>query len=340
MIKQITLRKIVKNLLPYYIVRRIQFKNFNQNVNIIIPKGDRSYLANYNEIKEKFIGMDLNKETELYDCLSEYYFSTNKGNGYLDTDIGKNDMKDHMINRLLNFRKTIIPWINSFSKINHSSILEIGCGTGSTTIALAEQNANLTCIDVEKEHIKVAKKRCELYNVRADILLMNATELDKLNNNFDIIIFSASLEHMTYEERITSIRLAWEKLNKNGFLIVIETPNRLHHFDSHSSILPFYHWLPDQLAMQYSIFSPRERCKECSADEMKFIRFGRGVSFHEFEISLGIRCNEFIVEFIQSFIPNFHSQDYEYVKFIKQFAPKNISDAFFYNHLYFGIKKT
>ena len=151
---------------------------------------------------------------------------------------------------------------------------------------------------------------------------MNAMDINKINEKFDLIIFSASLEHMTYEERLASIKSAWNILNKNGFLVIIETPNRLYYFDEHSSRLPFYHWLPDQIAVQYSKYSLRELFVSNSCDEISLIRFGRGVSFHEFELALNIRCSDFEVysmqPFEKTFISNIVFDEFKYSKFLKK----------------------
>ena len=67
--------------------------------------------------------------------------------------------------------------------------------------------------------------------------------------------------------------------------------NRLWHFDHHTSFLPYFHWLPDDLAFAYSRMSPRanfrERYREPdAASRLHFLRRGRGVSYHEFELAL------------------------------------------------------
>jgi len=77
-------------------------------------------------------------------------------------------------------------------------------------------------------------------------------------DNFNFIIFYASLEHMT------SLVNAWSLLSNNGVLCVIEAPNRLWYFDSHTSGLPFYYWLPDEIAIKYSRFSSRRKFKNLS----------------------------------------------------------------------------
>jgi len=297
----------------------------------------------FKQVKKNFIEINEEKRKDLYKCLSEYFLFRFNNDEYLNSEIGKKDMEDHMVNRLFEFRYGTIPWINSLMSLEKSKVLEIGCGTGCTTIPLAEQGCELTSIDVNDLDIMVAKKRCELYNLSANILAMNATKINEINEKFDLILFAASLEHMTYDERIISIKQAWNMLKKNGFLAVIETPNRLYYFDGHSSFLHFYHWLPDQIAMQYSKFSPREACRSSNSDEMTFIRFGRGASFHEFEIALDIRCSEFEVYSMQSFEKTFLSkfilEKYKYNKFLKKLGPPKISDSFYYDDLYIAIKK-
>jgi hypothetical protein len=74
---------------------------------------------------------------------------------------------------------------------------------------------------------------------------------------------------------------------------VVETPNRLWCIDNHTSLLPFFMWLPDDLALAYAGRSPREAIREkfAGAGEeqmLEFLRQGRGVSYHEFELALGI----------------------------------------------------
>jgi S-adenosylmethionine-dependent methyltransferase len=311
---------------------------YNNMLYILNPK----YKKSLSEVSKKFRKITDSQSEELYKYLYEYFFCSSE-DGYLESDIGKNDVKDHMINRLLNFRNTIIPWLNTLIKFEKSNILEIGCGTGSTAVALAEQGCKLTSIDVNNVHIKVAEKRCKLYNLTTNIFSLNAIDIKNIREEFNMIIFSASLEHMTYDERIISLKLAWEMLKKDGFLVVIETPNRLFYYDGHSSLLPFYHWLPDQIAMQYSKFSPRERCKNNSFDYMNFIRFGRGASFHEFEIALDIKCCDLTVccmqQFQKSFISGILTNEHKYNIFMRKLGPKNIPDGFYYNNLYIAIKK-
>jgi predicted SAM-dependent methyltransferase len=72
--------------------------------------------------------------------------------------------------------------------------------------------------------LRAAQVHCDAKFIQA-----NATELSSFANPGQIsaIIFFAVLEHMTWEERLTSLRAAWDLLQKGQHLIVIESPNRL-----------------------------------------------------------------------------------------------------------------
>jgi len=225
--------------------------------------------------------------------LRNNFFSKNEDD-YMKSALGINDLNDHLIGRLQSDRATIVPWLDSVKKLDGKYILEIGCGTGASTIALAEQGAQLTGIDVDSLAIQDAKVRCILYGLNVEFNICNATDIEKLfpQKQFDMVIFYASLEHMTYPERIASLSSAWNLLGSNGILAIIETPNRLWHFDSHTSLLPFFHWLPDEIAMEYSTKSGRKLFNkgfsaQANDDYTNFMRWGRGMSYHELELAIG-----------------------------------------------------
>lgn len=190
-------------------------------------------------------------------------------------------------------RRLVAPWLNSAKPLKGANILEIGCGTGSSTISLAEQGANVTAIDILEKSLVVAKERCRIYGLDVEFHQTNATEVDNIfkNRHFNFIIFYASLEHMTLNERLSAMRSTWEMLLPGDLWCVIEAPNRLWYYDSHTSLLPFYHWLPDDLAFRYAQFSPRkdfnQMFKELTPEaQLSFLRQGRSISFHEFELAM------------------------------------------------------
>jgi len=259
---------------------------------LIAPKASK-------EIAQHFKTIDHAGIDEIIASLKRHYFARSIWEGaitpeaYLSSEEGRNDLLNHLNLRLNDFRQTIIPWLSDVKPLQGTSILEIGCGTGSSTVALAEQGARITAVDIDEESLAVARDRCRVYGFNVHFLQANATEIYQLlkGQHFDFIIFFACLEHMTNDERLVALKDTWDMLEAGGLLCVIETPNRLWYFDDHTSWLPFYMWLPDKLAFLYSKLSPRKpfchSYHQYSDEKMlSFLRHGRGVSFHEFDIAI------------------------------------------------------
>ncbi|HEY6823538.1 MAG TPA: class I SAM-dependent methyltransferase [Steroidobacteraceae bacterium] len=214
---------------------------------------------------------------------------------FLASPEGHEAFRNHLFYRLEMDRYELVPWINSVLPLRGTRILEIGCGTGSGTVALAEQGAQVTALDVHAEALQVAEKRCEIHGVGGvRFVQANAERLTSMyrTGQFDLVLFFAVLEHMTLSERDMALRSAWTLLAEGQYLGLGETPNRLWPYDTHTSRLPFFNWLPDELAFRYSQFSPRlslrTRFREMTEESMlRFRREGRGVSFHELDLALG-----------------------------------------------------
>jgi 2-polyprenyl-3-methyl-5-hydroxy-6-metoxy-1,4-benzoquinol methylase len=205
----------------------------------------------------------------------------------------EHDLNAHLEGRLESDRRMVVPWLDHARRLRDSRILEIGCGTGSSTVALAEQGAKVVGIDIDQDALTVARDRCRIYGVEAEFHAMNSTTMRDVfgGNTFDFIIFFASLEHMTIAERLAGLGDAWQMLPHAGLLVVVETPNRLWYYDGHTSMLPFFHWLPNELAFRYSRLSPRENFRELyrsydAPSKEHFLRQGRGASFHEFDLAV------------------------------------------------------
>jgi 2-polyprenyl-3-methyl-5-hydroxy-6-metoxy-1,4-benzoquinol methylase len=203
------------------------------------------------------------------------------------------DLEDHLHNRIRDDRQRIIPWLDHVQALKGSRILEIGCGTGSSTVALSEQGAVVTGIDVDEDALVVAKDRCRAYGVDATLKTMSGGQISSnfSPSTFDFIIFFACLEHMTIVERLESLRQAWDILPSGGMMAIVETPNRLWFRDDHTAMLPFFHWLPNELAFAYSRFSNRNNFRELYRDyapgsKQHFLRRGRGMSFHEIDLAI------------------------------------------------------
>lgn len=266
------------------------------------------------ELKRNYHVLSAEQETTLKQELQKHYFRDPcyypEPEAYLSSAVGERDLADHLVNRLNSFRSTVVPWINSVLPLPRSRILEVGCGTGASTLAMAEEGACVLGIDENERALRVADMRCKLCGVDANFARANAARLDDVakHGEFDAVIFFAVLEHMTWAERCMSLQAAWRILSSGQHLIVIETPNRLWHTDHHTTDAPFFHWLPDQIAFAYSRFTKRETYNEIFRDMtdealVRFARWGRGVSYHDFVLSFNIPEDNLPVEsYMQSFL--------------------------------------
>ncbi|HPW56374.1 MAG TPA: class I SAM-dependent methyltransferase [Thermoanaerobaculaceae bacterium] len=140
-------------------------------------------------------------------------------------------------------------------------------------------------VDIAEGSLQVARERCAEYGLEVELVSANVSEIRQVfgGRRFDLVIFLASLEHMTLEERIEVIGSTWEMLLPQGLWCLVETPNRLWYFDQHTSRLPFFHWLPDDLALLCSRHGPRESFRGRyrvldAASRLDFTRWGRAVS--------------------------------------------------------------
>jgi Methyltransferase domain len=183
------------------------------------------------------------------------------------------------------------------------TMIEIGSGTGAKTAAFAQVVERVLACDISEPHVRAARARVEalgLENVVLDTMDAQAF-LDRIREEHPggvgLCLLFAVLEHMTLEERLATLRGSWAALRPGGAMVVVETPNRLLPWDWHSSRLPFFNQLPDELALRYYGRSPRrdyvdairrglEEGGEAGGLEA-LTRQGRGVSYHEFEVALG-----------------------------------------------------
>ena len=275
----------------------------------------------------------LSKENEnlLKGCIRSYF-----------ADLDKTEQDYHVardFDRLKWFRKSVAEWLNSLRDLNNCRILEIGSGRGASTICMLEKGAYVHGIDIEEKSLEVARYRCKLHNLsNCRFSLSSSTDIDKIDGSFDMIVFFSSLEHMTYEERLTSIRKAFDR-DGDALVVLVETPNRLWFEDWHTSYETFYDWLPDRIAVDYARFTKREKITKVHLQKdsvTELIRHGRGVSYHEFEIALG---KQNAVSVVSSMSEYFGWQEHHFKEMLKSLGPSYVHHAFFDRQLSMAMRK-
>lgn len=217
----------------------------------------------------------------------------------------------HLFGRMEITQERFIPWMQAaIPSLKTKRVLEIGCGNASITAPMAMASRYVTAFDLPSDNHAIAVRRCELLGINNVTIQQHGVEwIDEyvgdakaLFGEVDVILCHAVLEHLTIIERLRFLGAAWRHLSIGGYLIVMEAHNRLYWFDWHSSRMPFFDQLPDELAHLWITRSRRatvpENIKAYSVDQLEKVdrdglyRFGRGVSFHEFYISINASCFE------------------------------------------------
>jgi SAM-dependent methyltransferase len=175
---------------------------------------------------------------------------------------------EHMGGRVLAFRARLLPQLRAFTDLQGLDILDFGCGTGSTTVVLAEasSNARLTGIDVDARGLAIAALRLRHHGLEKQVQLQKIAPVQRAGDlpfpggSFDLLLANGVLEHVVpFAVRPQIVLEMWRLLRPGGLLYISETPNPLWPVDRHTTGLPFVSWLPAGLARRYAIACGRHR---------------------------------------------------------------------------------
>ena len=101
-------------------------------------------------------------------------------------------------------------------------ILDLACGYGRFTIALANQGYNIEGIDISLNLLKEAKKKAKKENLNLKFKLGDMRKLPYKDKSFDIIIcmWSAFTELDKEKDQIKTIKEMFRVLDENGFALL------------------------------------------------------------------------------------------------------------------------
>lgn len=101
-----------------------------------------------------------------------------------------------------------------------AKILDMGCGTGWTSVFYAKRGYNVTGQDISQDMIDLAKINKVKSNLDNLEFMVSDYELMNIKNEFDCVVFYDSLHHAENENR--ALEVAYNALKSNGILITLE----------------------------------------------------------------------------------------------------------------------
>jgi len=152
--------------------------------------------------------------------------------------------------RLIRYINTLIPEIQYHcGSLKHKQVLDFGCGTGATAVALAMYSDSTSAFDVDLESVHICEHRLREHGIENQVKLYHANDIDDvkgLMGTFDLILLNGVIEHIPLTKTGMRKRLLrtifTELLNQSGYMVISETPNRLWPFDFHTTQLWWIPW--------------------------------------------------------------------------------------------------
>ena len=137
--------------------------------------------------------------------------------------------------------------------LENKLVLDVGCGSGGTSIAIAERGAICLGIDHNADRISTAIEFAQRRSVQVKFLKTNVLALDRQDWKYNLIIMSEILEHLVSLENVEHL-LVWCKdhLDWHGN-IYISFPPWFNPFAGHQAgwpkirYIPWYHLFPDNI---------------------------------------------------------------------------------------------
>jgi S-adenosylmethionine-dependent methyltransferase len=226
---------------------------------------------------------------------------------FLSSEIGQIEIDDHVAGRSQKADATVIPWLSRIIDLQDKAIVEFGCGTGAIATTFAQHGARVHGYEIDPARAEAARRRAALMELDSCAFdHAAANDLPEVvraqwDGQADIALLFAVLEHTTHQESINLIRSAWSCLRPGGLLVVNDTPNRLSFFDYHTSHMPFFNNMSDEMVAIEAYRSPRDGFKAAFAEQPMteqrredLVRWGRGVSYHAFETAIGPQVHDYV----------------------------------------------
>jgi SAM-dependent methyltransferase len=117
------------------------------------------------------------------------------------------------------------------AQVPSGAVLDLGCGSGWTSLFLARAGYQVVGADISERMIEIARERAALEETPAAFHVADMEELDLEKRDFDAVLFFDALHHCPGYAQV--LRRAWEHLRPGGRLLLFE-PSWLHLYSPHA----------------------------------------------------------------------------------------------------------
>jgi len=141
------------------------------------------------------------------------------------------------------WQKNNLLYVNKIVEILQSyikpgcKVIEIGAGSGATSLKLVEYNADVTCLDYSSSAVKLIRNNTVNLNSKMNIVQGDAFNLPFEDNSFDICFHQGLIEH--FKNPLPMIE-EQKRILKNDGILLIQVPQRYSLMTIQKHILMFF----------------------------------------------------------------------------------------------------
>lgn len=123
-------------------------------------------------------------------------------------------------------------WAQELLKITHigDSVLEIGCGSGETSVILSLNGRKVSAIDNSEGSLELSRKVASNFDCDINFAMADATnDLPFTYEKFDYIFQAGLLEHFYKDERISLLK-NWKRYGKTMISLIPNSHSLAYHY--------------------------------------------------------------------------------------------------------------